>query len=157
MAAEKSGLNKSIVSYWKKGTEPKLETVLKLCETLDVHISDLYGMSPAVKNEENYKTTDEAAKMLYRLSQTTKGNNAEWQKVALIDESGEPINLSLDDNISYHYQELNLYGKAAIADYFMEHVGESDKKAKRGLLVELKRLAAIPQYQRLEATDTNGQ
>lgn len=40
-AAELSGLNKSVVSYWKKGASPKFETMQKIADALEVDVSEL--------------------------------------------------------------------------------------------------------------------
>lgn len=148
--AEKLGVSAPNISQYERGTKtPKIETVKRIAHALGVYWDTLYP-------------EDEQAAVIIKSTldglEATGKSGVSFTRAVEVDKNGKPLSpLSLDDSITFYYQELNLYGKAATADYMLQHIGEDTDTLKHGLLVELKRLAAIPQYQRLEPTDTNGQ
>lgn len=163
-AAEISGLNKSVVTYWKKGAEPKLETILKIAEALNV---DADRLAEAPNGDELAKIVaasgatvfDKSGRIIlkgtgspfigeypFKDALSTVPDDKLTNNMLMIDLGKNP-----DDGISFLFGILNTDGKIAAANCFRRHLNENDKKA---ILNELEKIAQKPQYQLLPPDTT---
>ncbi len=80
-AAAEMGMNRSIVTFWKKGTIPKMDTLNRIATYFDVSVDYLAGGTPANLNStgplENAKATIRSVSMLFRRAREEAGLSCE--------------------------------------------------------------------------------
>lgn len=162
--AEKLGISYVGVSQWENGIRnPKYETMQKIADALEISLSELVGMNPAVDIPENREAFDKAAAMALESGLTMKdrqgniiiqGNGKPWQKATAADlyHIGALQFHSDEDRIAFFYNCLNTDGMLAASKCFLDHLKSEDIKE---VADYVEKLAQTPQYQRPQEADEN--
>lgn len=109
-AAEMSGLNKSVVTYWKKGAVPKIDTIRKIAATLGVDWYELYPSDvPTIQSNNSMIKDENALETIQELTRRAEEGDS-ISKSALI------MLHNLDRQISL-LEELNKKYKAILDDF----------------------------------------
>lgn len=130
VAVKSIGLGTPNATYWKRGSLPKLDTVIKLAEYFDVSLGDLMSKEEIIKS----------------ITGKNKGSFVELPTTLVIEAISNPPE-SVEDQIVYFYSKLNNEGKQAAAVCFFRHMKEEDREIVRDYI---KNLSETPQFQQLE-------
>lgn len=113
----------------RKSSRVDYETTQRIADALEISLSELVGMNPAVDIPENRAACDAAAKMLLDAGIAPGDKHLE----------------SDEDRISFFYKQLNTDGMLAASKCFLDHLKSEDIKE---VADYVEKLAKTPQYQR---------
>lgn len=144
----------------RKSSRVDYETMQKIADALEISLSELVGMNPAVDIPENREAFDKAAAMALESGLTMKdrqgniiiqGNGKPWKKAtaANLYHIGASQFHSDEDRISFFYKQLNTDGMLAASKCFLDHLKSDDLKE---VADYVEKLAQTPQYQRPKET-----
>lgn len=144
----------------RKSSRVDYETMQKIADALEVSLSELIGMNPAVDIPENREVFDKAAAMVLKSGMTMKengttiiqGNGKPWEKATFADlyHIGALQFHSDEDRIALLYKCLNTDGMLAASKCFLQHLKPEDLKE---VADYVEKLTETPQYQRPQETD----
>lgn len=145
----------------RKSSRVDYEAMQKIADALEISLSELVGMNPAVDIPENRKVFDEATAFVLKSGLTMKdkqgniiiqGDGKPWRKATAADlyHIGALQFHSDEDRISFFYKQLNTDGMLEASKCFLDHLKSEDIKE---VADYVEKLAQTPQYQRPQEAD----